>query len=340
MPKWRARQATVSPAGAKQLRILSRWLRASRSAGPASQATVRLTYVLLAVHEQAEGGYCHPVVGVGGTALARFSNRADTPSMAFCGSTNTDDGKPCENPVRPGERRCWRHGGSRAPSSGGRRTTRPKATASRTHRPTTRLPGLDTVAWQSSAPAPSHRQPPSELPPSRRVLERERVKEAADFCADSLSGSWQEAVADRATDYAQTTWARLSRSRRKRNCKKLARMAREILEARDQIHTLAGELAGAAANFVGVKGAGLDFTKELAANIPLPTDAKMIAVARGIQVAGILLCVMDSRDLTRCECFIDMAKAEAKERVDRILVAAMSDWVGLARFGPQAARSV
>jgi hypothetical protein len=254
--------------------------------------------------------------------------------MALCGSTSTDNGTPCENPVRPGERRCWRHGGSRAPSSGGRRTARTQATASRTPRPTTRHLDPETVAWQSTVPVPSRRQPRPELPPSRRVLERERVKEAANFCADSLSGSWQEVVADRATDYAQTTWERLSRSRRKRNCKKLARMAREILKARNQIHTLAGELAGAAASVVGVRGAGLDFTKELAANIPLPIDAKMVAVARSVQVAGILLCVMDNRDLTRCECFIEMAKSETKERVDGILVAAMSDWAGLARFGP------
>jgi len=44
--------------------------------------------------------------------------------MARCGSTQTDDGKPCGNPVRPGERRCWRHGGSRAPFNGRRRPTR------------------------------------------------------------------------------------------------------------------------------------------------------------------------------------------------------------------------
>ena len=66
----------------------------------------------------------------------------------------------------------------------------------------------------------------------------------------------------------------------------------------------------------------------------------MIAVARGIQVAGILLCVMDNRDLTKCECFIDLALAETKEQVNQILVAAMFDWASLVRFRPQASRSV
>jgi hypothetical protein len=107
-------------------------------------------------------------------------------------------------------------------------------------------------------------------PPSRDAQERERVKEAAVFCADSLSDGWQEAVANRITDYALSTWKRLSRFRRKRNCKELARMARETLKAKDQIHKLTGEVVGEAAyTIVGVKGAALGFTKELVANIPL-----------------------------------------------------------------------
>ena len=52
------------------------------------------------------------------------------------------------------------------------------------------------------------------------------------------------------------------------------------------------------------------------------------------------MCVMDNRDLTRCECFIDLAMMETREQVKRMLVAAMSDWTGLARFGRQAAGSV
>jgi hypothetical protein len=58
----------------------------------------------------------------------------------------------------------------------------------------------------------------------------------------------------------------------------------------------------------------------------------MIATARGIQVACILLCVMDNRELTKCECFIDLALAETRERLNQILVTAMSSWTGLARF--------
>lgn len=82
----------------------------------------------------------------------------------------------------------------------------------------------------------------------------------------------------------------------------------------------------------------MGLTEELAANIPLgPIDAKMVAVARGVQVTGIVLCLIDGRELTECRCFVDLALSETKERVKAILIAAMSDWRGLARFPHEAA---
>lgn len=112
----------------------------------------------------------------------------------------------------------------------------------------------------------------------------------------------------------------------------LARAAGSILEPKTQLHAAVGTLFDWAAAALGASDPARAFTKELASNIPLPTDAKMIAVARGTQIAGILLCVMDNRDLTKCDCFIDLALTETKERVKRILVAGTSDWAGLARF--------
>ena len=260
--------------------------------------------------------------------------------MALCGAV-TADGTRCRRRVKKAGDRCYQHRyGSalwlrpatskrspRVPSRRGSRRTQ-RSPPSRA-RPAPRYSGQAAVAWHAPA-----------SPPPRRVQERERVREAAVFCADSLSDSWQAAVADRITGYAETSWQRLSRSRRKRNCKALARIARSILEAKAQIHRTVGTLFGWAAGTLGANGAARAFTEELASSIPLLIDAKMIAVARGIQVAGILLCVMDNRDLTRCECFIDLALAETKERVNQILVAAMSDWANLARFRPRATRSV
>jgi hypothetical protein len=171
-----------------------------------------------------------------------------------------------------------------------------------------------------------------------RKQERERVREADEFCADVLAdGSWEQAVAERLTDRAGNTWQRLTRSRRKRNCKKLAQMARTILKLQDQVHQLAGELAGDFASVAGVRGAPLDFTRELVKRIPIgPVDAKLTAAARTIQMAGIVLCLMDGRDLTRCDCFIDLALAETKERMSQLLEVGLDRWTELARFGPAA----
>jgi hypothetical protein len=69
-------------------------------------------------------------------------------------------------------------------------------------------------------------------------------------------------------------------------------------------------------------------------------DPKVIAVARGLQVAGILLCVMDDKGLEQCDCFIDLVRTEAIERVKQILVTGMSDWVNLARFQAQDTQKV
>jgi hypothetical protein len=148
-------------------------------------------------------------------------------------------------------------------------------------------------------------------------------------------GSWEQVVADRLTDRAGDAWQRLTRSRRRRNCKKLAQMARTILKAKDQIHQLAAELAGQAASVAGVRGAALDFTRELVKRVPIgPVDAKLIATARAIQMAGIVLCLIEERPMTRCDCFIDLALAETKERVSQILETRLANWAELARSGP------
>jgi hypothetical protein len=260
--------------------------------------------------------------------------------MATCGRP-TEDGTPCKNPVKRQGLACHipSHRGFGAPTSGARTTTRTAAFS------VPRMPAVpphaDSRAERPNPPTAVHtRRPLVPPPPSRRKRERERVSATARFCADSLSSSWQEAVADRAAEYAQSTWERLVRSRHKRNCKALARIARMILEAKTQVHLAVGKASSWIAGAFGADEAARNFAEELASNIPLPIDAKMIAVARGVQVAGILICVMDGRDLTGCECFVDLALAETKERVKQILVAAMSDWADLSQFRPQAARAV
>lgn len=191
------------------------------------------------------------------------------------------------------------------------------------------------VGFRQPARSAQPKPPQRPLTPTRQELEKNRIEEAAKFCADSLSATWQDALADRISDYAGTTWERLKRSRRRRNCKALARLAAAVLKGKQQIHQLVGRSFGWIAGLFGADDFTRSFAAELAANIPLgPIDVKAVAVARGLQISGIVLCIMDNRDLTKCECFSELALAETKERVKQILIAGMNDWAGLARFTP------
>jgi hypothetical protein len=108
-----------------------------------------------------------------------------------------------------------------------------------------------------------------------------------------------------------------------------------VLAGKKKLHDLVGWFAGWLTSFVGGDHVTKMFARELASKIPLPLDAKLIAVARGLQVTGILLCLVDGSDLTRCQCFIDLALAETKTRVRAILLAALEDWTGLAAYPPR-----
>ncbi len=114
----------------------------------------------------------------------------------------------------------------------------------------------------------------------------------------------------------------------------LAQLASAILTGKQKSHDLVGRSAGWLVSRLGGNEVTQVFARELASRLPLPSDANLIAVARSLQVTGVLLCVFDGRDLTRCQCFIDLAVTESTARVKAILVAALDDWTGLAAFPP------
>jgi hypothetical protein len=71
---------------------------------------------------------------------------------------------------------------------------------------------------------------------------------------------------------------------------------------------------------------------EVASRVPLPIDQPFTAVARGIQVTGICLCVLQDRDLVRCRCFVDLVKLEGRQQLNRVFKAALGDWISLQRY--------
>ena len=226
----------------------------------------------------------------------------------------TRRGGLCRNPVRRAGLRCWRHQGmpeagpvQRRPARSGIRSV-----------PARRSRESSTAARRKAAQ-------------TREQRELKLVKAAADYCSETLSDGWAETVAGHITDYvSDETWRRLVRGRR-RQCRALARLAQEILALKQQVHDLLGTLVRWILELTGVGETARDFAGELAANIPItPLDAKLVAVARGVQVAGIVVCVLNGQELTHCQCFIDLALTETKTQVKKILLVAMGDWRNLA----------
>lgn len=221
----------------------------------------------------------------------------------------TEDGTRCKRDATNGDR-CGHsnHWGPQKNSPGRRSSTRTRTTAPAPRSSKSALQdssqqstrAVPTSAYRRTSPrnpATTASRQQASSPPSRRERERKRVEKTAELCADLIFNGWQETVADRVIAYAPKTWGRLRKSTRRRTCKALARIARFILKTKTLIHTWAGKVFGWFVSGLVTGDAIRAFMEELMSNIPLPLDAKMIAVARSLQVAGVLLCVMDDKNL-------------------------------------------
>jgi hypothetical protein len=258
--------------------------------------------------------------------LATHRIRAHTLGMARCRArTKKGTGPLCTHKVKKDGLRCWQHEGlPTAPPRMSKPSARRKSGKRRSG-----ISGSAHLREQERRRAAAK---------AARIEEkkRERVKKAASYCSDVLNDGWVDAVAERATDYVtDETWYRVFRSRGSQ-CRMLARIAQRILAAKDQLHNWLGDFLAWLLSLVNVGTTAREFAGELAANIPIPPiDLKMVAVARGVQVAGIVVCVSRGEDLTKCQCFVDLALVETKTKVKKILVAAMGDWTRLAYLTPK-----
>jgi hypothetical protein len=135
---------------------------------------------------------------------------------------------------------------------------------------------------------------------------------------------------------SEETWQRLLWGRRKRQCRALARTGESILAGKQQIHNALGFLMSRGVRLLGGGDVVQAFTQELVSALPLPAlDAKLVAASRGIQVTGVLICVLADRALTKCDCFIALALTETKAQVNKVLVTAMTDWARLQPLPPK-----
>jgi hypothetical protein len=148
-----------------------------------------------------------------------------------------------------------------------------------------------------------------------------------------LTDGWQKTVENKAAEYVgKRALRRLSHRRRIRRCKLLAKFAADLLADKKWIHNVVGSFVRWTISLLGGNWFVQVLAKNIASKLPLPWDAKIIAIARGIQVIGVFACIAGDQDLTRCQCFIDLAIEETKTRVKQILAAAVDDWADLKNF--------
>lgn len=248
----------------------------------------------------------------------------DTQEMPRC-RARTNTNTLCKNRVAKAGQRCRLHKGQ--PEAGPRHLT-----AQRQKRSTTTATRM--VGKQRNT-APTRTKSIREAAEACR--RRKRIDDAAELCREILTDGWQETAASRATNYVtKETWKALFVSRRTKHCKVLADLANSILTGKQKMHDLVGAFARWIMSRLGAGKFEQKLAQELSVKLPLPWDAKLVAVARGVQVTGILLCLADGRDLGRCQCFIELALTETKTRVKKMLSAAIEDWTNLAAFPPSA----
>ncbi|MFI6584094.1 hypothetical protein [Embleya sp. NPDC050493] len=153
------------------------------------------------------------------------------------------------------------------------------------------------------------------------------MEAVARCCADALDGGGAAAIADRAAMYvSDETWRALVKKHRRRGCDDLARLARDILGGKEHLHDVVARSAGGLLGFLGRSRIERAFAQELARTIPLPLDAQLTAAARGLQIAGIYVCLVGNRNLAECACLRDVFKVEGKERVVQLMQGAVGDW--------------
>ncbi|MEV2195840.1 hypothetical protein AB0I02_33440 [Streptomyces phaeochromogenes] len=150
----------------------------------------------------------------------------------------------------------------------------------------------------------------------------------ARWCADVLDKGAVEAISARAATYAtDKAWdALVDAYRRPGGCDDLAEAARELLKLRRQLHEALGGGVAAAVESVGGTALMAVFARELASRLTMPFDAQVAAAARGLQIAGICVCLLTGADLAECACLRDVARAEGEKQVEVLARSALEDW--------------
>lgn len=165
---------------------------------------------------------------------------------------------------------------------------------------------------------------------------------SAAFVAAVLTDGFNPALAgelsDRVTEYLGREQKRRlhKRDQASVDCTLLAEAARAILALKQKTHQAVGEAAGQLLDRVvrDLPRFHRLLVKKVVEKLPLPWDAKLAAIARGLQVIGIWICLVGDR-LEQCECLrmlgIAVVKEQAEQAVKELLDATERDLQDAAR---------
>jgi hypothetical protein len=169
----------------------------------------------------------------------------------------------------------------------------------------------------------------------RRRESRQRDAVVRDMAADLaqlLDDGWVELVATRSGEYVDGQLLQRIRGQWKTgNCRFLAKLARGALNFKKQVHEAVGDYVARAVALTTGSRLLREFAKQLAARIPLFGDEQAVAVARGLQLTGIYMCLWSERNLEDCACFKDLVLNKTKEEVENLIREATVNWEGLGR---------
>lgn len=171
---------------------------------------------------------------------------------------------------------------------------------------------------------------------SRQPLTEAAKRQAAILCSNAILG--QDVLAafeSQITDYVSSEVINeLAEHWDGKSCEDLARIARGLLGLKGYLT----KILQVALNWIMEKtGVGI-FPRlvacQLVTAIPLPWNAKLVAVARVLQVTGICLCFSHDR-LMECRCLHDLVQFESMQAIGHLLTGAIHDWREIAERMPE-----
>lgn len=137
-----------------------------------------------------------------------------------------------------------------------------------------------------------------------------------------------EATADEIANHvSRDAWNALRYRWGRFRCKWMARLARQILEAKAQMHKTVADVALLTSRTL-LHTPEYVFAHELIKNIPFPgVDEHFVAAAYGLRLTGVCLCGIQGIPLTECACFRPLALGWTKEQAKLFVVSGGIEWI-------------